>query len=141
MTQVNFYTLPSPELQSRLQFVCRLTEKAYSLGHRIHILTDSQQQSKALDDMLWQYSASSFLPHCSLDSGGDNGEPVTLGTELAAATHADVLINLSTQPCASEGQFSRINEVISADNESLEQGRFRYRFYKEKAMQIETFKL
>ncbi|HAS48310.1 MAG TPA: DNA polymerase III subunit chi, partial [Gammaproteobacteria bacterium] len=134
MTQVNFYTLPSPELQSRLQFVCRLTEKAYSLGHRIHILTDSQQQSKALDDMLWQYSASSFLPHCSLDSGGDNGEPVTLGTELAAATHADVLINLSTQPCASEGQFSRINEVISADNESLEQGRVRYRFYKEKAM-------
>lgn len=141
MTQVNFYTLPSPELQSRLQFVCRLTEKAYSLGHRIHILTDSQQQSKALDDMLWQYSASSFLPHCSLDSGGDNGEPVTLGTELAAATHADVLINLSTQLCASEGQFSRINEVISADNESLEQGRVRYRFYKEKAMQIETFKL
>jgi len=141
MTQVNFYTLPSPELQSRLQFVCRLTEKAYSLGHRIHILTDSQQQSKALDDMLWQYSASSFLPHCSLDSGGDNGEPVTLGTELAAATHADVLINLSTQPCASEGQFSRINEVISADNESLEQGRVRYRFYKEKGMQIETFKL
>jgi len=141
MTQVNFYTLPSPELQSRLQFVCRLTEKAYSLGHRIHILTDSQQQSKALDDMLWQYSASSFLPHCSLDSGGDNGEPVTLGTELAAATHADVLINLSTQPCASEDQFSRINEVISADNESLEQGRVRYRFYKEKGMQIETFKL
>ncbi len=141
MTQVNFYTLPSPELQSRLQFVCRLTEKAYSLGHRIHILTDSQQQSKALDDMLWQYSASSFLPHCSLDSGGDNGEPVTLGTELAAAPHADVLINLSTQPCASEGQFSRINEVISADNESLEQGRVHYRFYKEKAMRIETFKL
>jgi DNA polymerase-3 subunit chi len=140
-TQVNFYTLPSPELQPRLQFVCRLTEKAYSLGHRIHILTDSQQQSKALDDMLWQYSASSFLPHRSLGSGSDNGEPVTLGTELAAPTYADVLINLSAQPCASEGQFSRINEVISADNESLKQGRVRYRFYKEKAMQIETFKL
>lgn len=137
MTQVNFYTLPSSEAQSRLQFVCRLTEKAYSLGHRIHIQTDSEQQSKLLDDLLWQYSASSFIPHSS-EQGND---PVSLDTDLAGAKHADVLINLSKEACQTEGQFSRINEVISADPESLEQGRNRYRAYAQKAYQIETFKL
>ena len=135
MTQVNFYTLPSSETHSRLLFVCRLTEKAYSLGHRIHIQTDSEQQSKLLDDLLWQYSASSFIPH------SESGDPVTLGTDLAAAKHADVLINLGKQACQAEDQFSRINEVISADPESLEQGRNRYRDYAAKSMQIETFKI
>ena len=138
MTQVNFYTLPSSELQARLQFVCRLTEKAYSLGHRIHIQTDTEQQSKLIDDLLWQYAPSSFIPHSRIGSGDD---PVSVGTDLTAATHADVLINLGAQPCQVEDRFSRINEVISADSESLAQGRDRYRFYKEKAYQVETFKL
>ena len=135
MTQVNFYTLPSSEAQSRLLFVCRLTEKAYSLGHRIHIQTESQQQTKLLDDLLWEYSASSFIPHSA------NDDPVSLGTDLRAGKHAGVLINLAQQACPTEEQFSRINEVISADPESLEQGRDRYRDYAAKGLQIETFKL
>ncbi len=142
MTQVNFYTLPSSEAQSRLLFVCRLAEKAYSLGHRIHIQTESDTQSKLLDDLLWQYSASSFIPHrVSGASASVDTDPVSLGTGLDGAGKADVLINLSEQACQAEGQFQRINEVISADDESLEQGRTRYRYYKEKAYRIETFKL
>ena len=141
MTQVNFYTLPSSELQSRLLFVCRLTEKAYSLGHRIHIQTESDPQSKLLDDLLWQYASTSFIPHRTVDGSSDNRDPVSLGTSLAGAKHADVLINLGRQASRAGDQFSRINEVISADPESLEQGRIRYRDYKEKDYQIETFKL
>lgn len=141
MTQVNFYTLPSSEAQSRLQFVCRLTEKAHSLGHRIHIQTDTQQQSKLLDDLLWQYSPHSFIPHHILEKDVGVSERVSIGSDLALADHADVLINLSEQACSVEGQFSRINEVISSDDASLQLGRDRYRFYKEKAYQIETFKL
>lgn len=141
MTQVNFYTLPSSELQARLLFVCRLAEKAHSLGHRIHIQTDSEQQSKLLDDLLWQYSATSFIPHGISANGDEHEEPVSLGSSLTGAQHADVLINLSEQPCQAGDQFARINEIISADENSLEQGRIRYRFYKEKAYRIETFKL
>lgn len=141
MTQVNFYTLPSSETQSRLLFVCRLTEKAYSLGHRIHIQTESEQQSKLLDDLLWQYSASSFIPHGTVADSGESSDPVTLSTTLMGGKHADVLINLGKQASLAGDQFSRINEVISADIESLEQGRNRYRDYKGKDYQIETFKL
>ena len=139
MTQVNFYTLASGEAQTRLHFVCRLVGKAYSLGHRIHILTEPQ--SKTIDDLLWQYAASSFIPHAKVDSCNENDDPVSVGSDLAAATHADVLINLSEQPCRLENQFSRINEIIGGDEESLKLGRDRYRFYLEKAYQIETFKL
>lgn len=143
MTQVNFYALPDSEPQARLQFVCRLTEKAYSLGHRVHILVDSPEQSKYLDELLWQFSPGSFIPHrrTGVDSVPDHDEPVTVGTDLDAAAHGDVLINLGQQPCELASPFNRINEVISADEESKEQGRNRYRFYRDKAYQIETFKL
>jgi DNA polymerase III subunit chi len=141
VTQVNFYTLPSSDLQARLMFVCRLTAKAYSLGHRIHIHTDSQQQTKLLDDLLWEYTPSSFLPHVVTEDEGHGSAAVSLGTGLAGAKHADVLINLSDQACVDENQFSRINEVISADEDSLTQGRDRYRAYTDKAFPIETFKL
>jgi DNA polymerase-3 subunit chi len=141
VTQVNFYTLTSSEAQSRLLFVCRLTEKAYSLGHRIHIQTESEQQSKLLDDLLWQYAPSSFIPHTTADGSSNNRDTVSVGTSLAGAKHADVLINLGEQASQAGDQFSRINEVISADPESLEQGRNRYRDYKGKNYQIETFKL
>jgi len=140
VTQVNFYTLPSSEVQPRLLFVCRLTEKAFSLGHRIYIQTESEQQSKLLDDLLWEYAASSFIPHGTVD-GSNSLDPVSLGSSLAGATHADVLINLGKQASQAGDQFSRINEVISADPESLEQGRHRYRDYKERDYQIETFKI
>ena len=141
MTQVNFYTLPSDDSLSRLLFVCRLTEKAYSLGHRIHIQAESDEQSKLLDDLLWQYAPSSFIPHTTQDGSGDSRDPVSLRTNLTDAKHADVLINLGDQASRAEDQFSRINEVISADPESLEQGRNKYRYYKSKDYQIETFKL
>ena len=141
MTQVNFYTLPNSEAQSRLLFMCRLTEKAYSLGHRIHIQTESDEQSKLLDDLLWQYAPQSFIPHTTQDGSSDSRDPVSLGTNLAGAQHADVLINLGEQASQAGDQFNRINEVISADPESLEQGRNRYRDYKSKNYQIETFKL
>ncbi|GJM14273.1 MAG: DNA polymerase III subunit chi [Pseudohongiella sp.] len=137
MTQVNFYTLPSSEAQARMLFVCRLTEKAYSLGHRIHIQTESEQQTKLLDDLLWQAKPSSFIPHSTAASG----DPVSLGTDIAIGGHASVLINLGKQACHAEEQFSRINEIISADPQSLEEGRNRYRDYASKDYQIETFKL
>lgn len=140
MTQVNFYTLASDAAQDRLLFVCRLTEKAYSLGHRVHIRTDTEQQSRLLDDLLWQFAPSSFIPHRICLEDQDCAEPVSIGSHLAPA-HGDVLINLGAKPCQIEDRFSRINEVISSDHDSLEQGRSRYRFYKDKAYQIETFKL
>lgn len=139
MTKVDFYKIPGSGLQSRLQFACRLTEKAYSLGHRIHIQLDSQQDAKLLDDMLWQFAPSSFIPHALLTDA--EAEPVSIGTDLAAASHADVLINLAGKPCQIEDRFNRISEVLSSDDESVEQGRARYRFYQSKDYGLEYHEL
>lgn len=141
MTQVRFYALSSQEKAARLQFTCRLIEKAYSLGHSIYVQAASAEQAKALDELLWQFNRSSFIPHGLADAEPSLGETIIIGEKPPNASHTDVLINLGTQASAAHAQFARINEIISADEESLLQGRQRYRFYKEQGYQAETFKI
>lgn len=141
MTQVRFYALKSKENEARLQFACRLIEKAYSLGHNIYVQAASAEQAKTLDELLWQFSPSSFVPHGIAGSESAQAEVVVIGEKLPAASHTDVLINLGSEPSTAHGQFARINEIITADEESLLQGRKRYRFYKEQGYQAETFKI
>ena len=141
MTQVNFYALSSKESEARLQFACRLIEKAYSLGHTLYVQAESAAQAKSLDHMLWQYSPSSFVPHCLADADSSITEAVVIGEQLPPASHKDVLINLGPAASEAHGQFTRINEIIASDEESLQQGRKRYRYYRDQGYQPETFKL
>ena len=41
MTRIDFYIVQHSEPSSRERFACRLAEKAYRLGHRIYIHTDT----------------------------------------------------------------------------------------------------
>ena len=40
MTKVDFYILPSADPSARLDFACKLTEKAWRMGHRIYRVRD-----------------------------------------------------------------------------------------------------
>lgn len=141
MTQINFYALSNQAGEARLQFACRLIEKAYSLGHAIYVQTESAQQAKALDELLWQFSPSSFVPHALLQTDSSASEAVLISEQPPAAKHQDVLLNLNSVPSEAHQQFSRINEIIAGDEQSLQQGRISYRFYKEKGYKAETFKI
>lgn len=141
MTQISFYTLSTSETEGRLQFVCRLTEKALSLGHRVFIHTESMVQARQLNDLLWQFKPASFIPHGLAGDNDSNSDPVTIGMELPEPEQDDVLINLSGNACESHRRFSRINEIICADEESLGLGRDHYRFYQTQGYQPETHKL
>ena len=57
MTQVDFYVLKDDSALNRVQFACRLADKAYRLGHRVYIHTESAQQTRQLDDLLWTFQS------------------------------------------------------------------------------------
>jgi len=146
MAQINFYTLSSEDPVARLQFACRLAEKACSLGHQVYIETESAEQARAVDDLLWQFKAASFVPHrlagSDIDKNIDNNvESVVIGSNAADSSHDDVFINLGNTACEAHQKFSRINEIVGVDKQSLEQGRIRYRYYKGLGYQPETHKL
>ena len=141
MTQVSFYTLSSSDQESRRQFACRLAEKALHLGHQVFIQVESQQQARDVDALLWRFKPSSFVPHAIAGEEEAGKEALMIGTEDVQQQFADVFINLSAQPCQHLSRYQRINEILSADPDELEQGRQCYRYYQQQGFKPETHKL
>ena len=66
MNDVNFYFLKYTNLSKALT---QLLEKAIGIGLNILIRTNSVESTEEVDEILWSYNLSRFLPHSKL---GDN---------------------------------------------------------------------
>lgn len=141
MTQVNFYTLSQDNPDARLLFVCRLTEKARELGKSVFIHAGSPAEARQLDDLLWQFRPTSFIPHALVKDTLTAECAVHLSDLPPPAAFGDALINLSNNVCSTIEQFSHISEIVAADSASIAAGRERYRAYREAGATLETFKL
>ena len=133
MTRVDFYILPDTDPEPRLTFACRLAEKAYKLGHRVYLHSADAAQAQALDDLLWRFQPSSFVPHALLAPDQDGGEaPVAIGWGSHPAGGRDVLINLAGQVPAFFEQFERVTEIVVQTPEVLQATRAAWRHYQER---------
>jgi DNA polymerase-3 subunit chi len=106
MTRIDFYVVKTAGADARLNVAARLTEKALGRGHRIFINCESADQLSALDSYLWEFKATSFVPHEV--AGNHTDERVVLGFEQGPQTHNDVLINLALSPPSYFAQFERV---------------------------------
>ena len=139
--QVDFYILESSDEQSRLRTVCRLADKVQRMGHNIHVLTQDSIQSKKLDDLMWTFSQSSFLPHAILDNSDQyqDQQPVLIYHEKLNKS-SEVLINLQDGPALTD-DFQRLVEIVNQDQSTRAAGREKYRTYKDKNYNIKTHNL
>lgn len=144
MTRIDFYILEGRQDAGRhLQIACRLAEKAWSGGQRVYIHTDEAVSAKKLDDMLWSFRAESFLPHQLLAEGQDSDAltPIHIGWNEPPAQHDQVLINLAAEIPLCFSRFDRVAEIVSATEQAREQGRQRYRFYRDRGYPLQTHRL
>ena len=141
MTQVDFYILQDTQPDAQALLTCRLTEKAFKQGHQVYINTESGQQLKKLDDMLWTFRDSSFLPHGLYKANADSDHPVLLGHAVEPEGPSDVLVNLSNDIPSFFSRFNRVAELVGGDEAQRESARERYRFYKDRGYTLNTHKL
>ena len=141
--RVDFYVLKSAAAQQRWAFACRLTEKAYLLDLKIVIVNDTLADVQALDELLWTFNERSFIPHrVSLDEHSvDPATPVHLTLESAAIPAADLLVNLASRLPAQLQRYTRIAEIIDADEERRRQGRERFKAYRDLKLTMETHQI
>jgi len=132
--RVDFYVSKAEKAPSQfaLQTACRIAEKAFSAGHRIHICVSSGNDCEKLDALLWTFREGSFIPHEISDLPIQNC-PVTLGTNIGEE-HSDMLLNVAHEIPENIMQFQRIAEIIDIQPESVVAGRERYRFYRESGL-------
>ncbi|WP_263262620.1 DNA polymerase III subunit chi [Pseudomonas sp. RIT-PI-S] len=139
MTQVDFYVLPSPLPSARLDFACKLAEKAWRLGHQVHVHCADAEQRQDLDARLWAFKGESFVPHAQAEELGL--APVTLGLAEPAGGNGDLLINLTLAVPTFVARFARVAEIVIADPPVRNQARENFRFYREQGYPLQDHRL
>ena len=141
MPRIDFYVLPDQKDNGRALLACRLTDKAYNLGHTVYIFTTSEAQAAALDDLLWTFRQDSFIPHERYPLAGEESSPVLVGMAPPAEVDAQVLINFTDVLPEGFERFQRVVELVDQHPEGLVKSRERFRQYRERGLTPETHKL
>jgi DNA polymerase-3 subunit chi len=145
MPRVDFYVLASADPAARLRFACRLVEKAWLREHRIRVQLDPGGDGAAFDDLLWTFGDRSFVPHERLAAnGGSPGQaaPVVIADGAASGPDdRDLLVNLAAGVPAEYQIYTRIAEVVDADDQRRKLGRERFRFYREQGIEPQTHEM
>lgn len=138
MTKVDFYILGKGSSE---QMACRIAEKAYGQGKRIYIHTENAEQTKHMDDLLWTFRDGSFVPHEQYQAGDSSESPIQIGYHESPETDCEVLINLATNVPLFFSRFLRVAELIGTEQTAKEQGRERFRFYRDRGYPMDTHNL
>ena len=141
MTKIDFYVLSEAAPQARENLACRLVDKIYQLNRKIFIATESQQDARRIDDMLWTFRPGSFVPHCIDDSANSSQYPVIIGFKNSAPEMGDVLLNLTHEVPLFFSQFDRVAELVAADEQSRALSRNRFKFYKDRGYELTTHEM
>ena len=142
MPDISFYILSSQTQSERNLFACKLIEKAYRHKQFCYIYTDTPEQSKQLDDQLWTFRPSSFIPHQIYDGVVPEYEhTILIGTQKAPLNWQKTIINLSSKYPNDLEQTTRILEILDEDEEMKHTGRLRYRQYSQAGFTIKTHKI
>ena len=133
MPQIDFYIVNDTARDAWLRCACRLVEKAYTLGLRIHIHTADEGMTAQMDDLLWVFRDRSFIPHQRTSSSNELCA-VTLNHDTLPE-HREVLVNLNPTVPDFYNEFERIVEIVGNDSTMKQQGRERFRIYKDQGAQ------
>jgi DNA polymerase-3 subunit chi len=130
--RIDFYKLNSRNRSRINRFCCQLADKVVKTGNPVFVRTKNEAESHALDDVMWTFSDSSFLPHAIQGDTEDADAPVIIG-HSASASKGYLLINLSDEFPEDTQNYERVAEIISDAAENLQKGRARYSAYKRNA--------
>jgi DNA polymerase-3 subunit chi len=139
MAEVSFYILSSALLKDRYLFACKLIEKAYRSAQFCYILTDNDEQSQLLDDLLWTFRAGSFIPHEIYTGVAPSSDKLILIGSVKAPEHSQgLLFNLSSKYPEDLLKTKRILEILDNCEVTKASARNRYRQYQQAGMNVTT---
>lgn len=139
MTLVGFYIVQTSDPRQKLLVAARLADKAFQRGHRIFINATDETQANAINELLWSFRPSSFLPHGL--HGQAHSETIAIGWGQEPESHNDLLINLQLAIPSFFSRFARVAEVVTQEPDSLAALRKSWTFYKERGYQLEKHDL
>lgn len=143
MANVSFYLLDQAALQSRLEYACRIIEKAYRTGHKVYIHAQDKLQAHELDEILWNFKPEAFVPHNLSYEETSKLPPVQIGFATdgfqPSNHYREVLVNLADDMPSFVNQFTRVVELLCQHDAVLTTGRVRWKQYKQQGHEINKY--
>jgi DNA polymerase-3 subunit chi len=129
MTEVRFYHLQRANLERVLPVMLgRVLER----GQRAVVQLGSKERLEAVNDWLWTFDKSSFLPHGSAVEGHPGEQSVWLTLEEERPNGAEVLFLADGATSAKTAEFELVAELFDGnDQEAVTAARQRWKGYKE----------
>ena len=126
MTEIAFHF----NVPDKLAYGCRLLRKAYLSGTSVVVTAEADVLAQ-LDQWLWSFSPTEFVPHCRSDAGEDNlaVTPVLLAESLQDCARHEVLVNLGQGIPAGFERFERFIEVVAQGDDERLAARSRWKHY------------
>lgn len=138
--RVDFYVTSSTGSDDRLTLACRVVEKAYKSGQAVYLYCENPEQMNQMDEKLWTFTQSSFVPHALLDDR-DDLTPVTLGCDNPSTDLGKIVVSLAAVPVRTFDQFSRVAEIVGAEEPERQAARERFKFYRDSGIEPTTHKV
>ena len=135
MAKVSFYLFEkSPERQ--VESTCRLCRKILRQSERIWLHTADVELQRQLDERLWSFDPTSFMPH-----GIEQSEAqICISAQLP--TQSDwIVFNFNPHALEQYAKFSHVIEIIENDDSAKQLGREKYKQYRRFGIEPQTFKL
>jgi DNA polymerase-3 subunit chi len=136
MTEVMFHL----GVDDRLGYACRRLRKACAVDARVVVSGPAPTLAK-LDAMLWTFEPTAFVPHVRVAPGAEvparlRDTPVWLIESVEAAPHHDALVNLGDDLVPGFESFSKVIEIVPADEAQKQAARRRWKHYAERGYAI-----
>ena len=149
MSRIDFHS----NVSDKLEYACRLTRKIWSAtpeGELVRniVMVGEKADLKKLNELLWAFSSTDFLPHCFIEDEAAAETPIVLTDDFASPSlnsipHADVMIHLGMRMPADVpalvARFPRIVEVVTVNEAERLAGRERFKAYRELGHELHNF--
>ena len=115
MTETRIYHLEQRRIDQALP---PLLERALEEGRRVLVRASSDEMVAALNERLWTYDESSFLPHGAAGDGDPMTQPIFLTSELENPNSATMLVKLSGAEGEAEDAFDLVVLMFDGRDEA-----------------------
>lgn len=138
MTDIEFHV----NVADKLHYSCRLLRKVLRSGAKAVVTAEAELLAQ-LDQLLWHFSATEFLPHCLSHARAQTVAvtPVLLAAQLDGCPADSVLINLGQRVPGNFERFERFIEVASNMPDDLGSARTRWKHYKDRGYLLKRHEL
>lgn len=142
MTRIEFFF----NVDNKAQKVAVLAEMIIAKGRQLYVFVPNHTFAQQLDDYLWAYQSSSFLPHAIVSSEDEaindevcESSSFLIDSKANNLQHDDVMINFALDVPVFFSRFLRLIEVVGLDEADKIAARKRFRLYREQGYDIKSF--